>query len=1777
MSSVLSFPVLALRGSFELRKSRCQLQGTAARFPFLLYLLLFGTFWSTASAVPDFVPTCSGQSSLDFHGYALGTAHIGAATGFGSHWGSTRAFPGLRLQQSFGGTSRPLLIGRSAASSDWGSLKAGFCQYTRPSRRVCGTLSASNSGFRRLSGRYRWHSCDPLRLPATGTLRVGEASHPGPAGDFWISTSNPSGLRGKEPHLVELGVGVHCVSESQLSAVTFPQVRACLQSLARQQNRSLRCLAGWPVALRANSSWAGSWAGVLTCSDWPAHPVRLPWPPNLFETSRVQVAQILVSGFPVLLTNVYGYARSHARAVASTEALLGPITQEIVLGRTGVRVICGDFNASEDDFLQVQMWKQHGWIEIQQLAWERWGTPKVPTCKGMTQRDYIFLSPEAAALCVGSQVSDVFQEHSTVSAQLRIASNAGVLRSWPRPAEIPWQNVALDGLQTQGHVPLPPILDPSMRYQKHAQLFEQSVNGFVDCPGRQLPSACFGRAKLRKPVVKSSPVLAVGASREGEEVLCSDFVSQEVCRWFKQLRRLQSLCQSLGRPRNDFNVLEYRGGLWASIWRAKGFQGGFAEWWTKRPLQHCGCPHRLPHFVPSYEVAHAVFLDFRDNFRRLETWHVRKRQQILKAKQEASRQQLFRDLRSEPPRPVDVLVNHRAYSVLDVEPHEQLLHVDSPLDFSGSSEWRVSGQPVTIERVADDVCRIKGNVTLEADSELEQLQYVSTSEAVQSEFVRFWTLRWNKPVCPGQWQRILDFTRAFLPRLACPLQPITPAMWRAAIKRFKPRAARGPDGYSRDDLLNMPLPRVVELLDILNDVENNGNWPEQLVNGLVHALDKRNGCESVAGFRPICLFSIVYRTWAGIRARQLLRWLSEISPAGTFGFLQGREATEVWYLLECLVESAVQTSQALSGYGSDLVKAFNNLPREPLFEASAWLGIPSCVLTPWKAFLSRVERRFVVHGFVSDAITSNCGYPEGCPLSTVAMAVCSFLHHKYMQVFAPSIESLSYVDNLLGISRGAFDVAQGLNVTRCFCEALALELDDSKTYVWSTDSSTRRVLRQLELKVQDTARELGGIVSFGPATRNKPLVQRCESLAPVFAALARSKAPWPFKVAVLPAKFWSMALHGISGVPAPADLLQRLRTQAVRALKAAPAGASPALRLGLSRPMTADPGFYQLWTCLTTLRRMCLKQPRVLQQWQSFMAHYDGRLFPGPFSKLLTVLNEIQWIVGVPPFLLDEEGLQHNMLLVPKQALRCLAERAWLQHLARTHCARLDMIDLAGLEVSLARLDAASFCPRVAARVSALQSGALMFGDAQSRFDMTQSGLCPTCRVADTKEHRLRFCARFSAQRQPHRAVIALWQHLPRCLTHHLLPPANAHAIQLRSLLHQLPDTTLTFVSLPKDATRQHLFTDGACTLYASSELALAAWGVVNASSGSVVAMGQLPGIWQSAPRAELTAVLSAVCWTFRHSATTAIWCDAYRIAEGLRLLLDGSPPEAGWCNLDLWERIWLLVQELRPQQLCVHHVPSHLDPDLCEDDFEVWVATWNQYADTVAGLANLNRSGRFSEVHHHAVEYFQVTATHLRSLRALYLAIADATEEEGQRHDGPSPEWDEDISCEDLPLGSARDLAIADQLSVNWQVQLRDKIGTLDWTLVRSVVEFMLEQDAASSLEYQISWLELLAMMRVRGCAVFSDTLHAGALQPPTVAENLCRVRQVMHCFIRVFGMSSLRLYRLSGISFGVGFPLDGLRIGVDLATWVQGRTLLRSSSAGHFCHSVSCLDRLF
>ena len=71
-----------------------------------------------------------------------------------------------------------------------------------------------------------------------------------------------------------------------------------------------------------------------------------------------------------------------------------------------------------------------------------WNQPKVFTCKGKSERDLLWLSPEGQALCREVDVQDHFMEHSTVSVGLCFPSKALLLRTWPRPSAIPYE--ALD-------------------------------------------------------------------------------------------------------------------------------------------------------------------------------------------------------------------------------------------------------------------------------------------------------------------------------------------------------------------------------------------------------------------------------------------------------------------------------------------------------------------------------------------------------------------------------------------------------------------------------------------------------------------------------------------------------------------------------------------------------------------------------------------------------------------------------------------------------------------------------------------------------------------------------------------------------------------------------------------------------------------------------------------------------------------------------------------------------------------------------------------------------------------------------------------------------------------------------------------------------------------------------------------------------------------------------------------------------------------------------------
>ena len=127
----------------------------------------------------------------------------------------------------------------------------------------------------------------------------------------------------------------------------------------------------------------------------------------------------------------------------------------------------------------------------------------------------------------------------------------------------------------------------------------------------------------------------------------------------------------------------------------------------------------------------------------------------------------------------------------------------------------------------------------------------------------------------------------------------------------------------------------------------------------------------VEQFRPIVIFSTVYRCWSSLRARQLIRQFAPHTTDSEYGFLPHKETLQVWLTLQSYLEEAHQQRTPHIGLSTDLKKAFNMIPRTQL-SALSHLGVPQHILTPWMAFLNHTLRYFQTGQYLSHATTVRC-------------------------------------------------------------------------------------------------------------------------------------------------------------------------------------------------------------------------------------------------------------------------------------------------------------------------------------------------------------------------------------------------------------------------------------------------------------------------------------------------------------------------------------------------------------------------------------------------------------------------------------------------------------------------------------------------------------------------------------------------------------------------------------------------------------------------------------
>lgn len=551
---------------------------------------------------------------------------------------------------------------------------------------------------------------------------------------------------------------------------------------------------------------------------------------------------------------------------------------------------------------------------------------------------------------------------------------------------------------------------------------------------------------MKKPIQQQSQLPMCRPAREGDLRLVSDFACRGVQLWYRQARRLQALVQSLQRGTMTASAQAHRVETWAAIVRAAGFQGGFVNWWRTRPVQHQGLPGELPTGVPSLMVAQQLLVDFTSNFRKLESWQLRRQQEISRAQLTAQRELVFKKVRLHEKEYLDTLLQTEETEILAVAEDGSEIHLEhaigeGPCD---SQFWLVDSMTtIQLERKEADVYTVKdSDCLLMAGQSIVCQSVCSQVPTILEVLGSFWTARWQKhsSVSESDWNRILAFGRAFMPKSRLEYKHLDVHGWHDVNTRYNDKAARGPDGFHGRDLQLAPQSFQSALLELLTAIEEQRiEWPDQLLTGFVACLAKTVTAAEAAHFRPIIIFSTIYRSWSTARARPLLAHLATLATDTQLGFLPGKEALQISFMIQGLVELCVSAGSALQGLVTDIQKAFENIPRLPVMRLAQHTGAPQEILQAWDSFLTKMERRFQIRGEIGPPHRSTCGVPEGCALSCYAMGIIDLSFHFYFRHFAPSTVPLSFVDNLGILSESVAQLQHGHIVLQEFLSLWKLE------------------------------------------------------------------------------------------------------------------------------------------------------------------------------------------------------------------------------------------------------------------------------------------------------------------------------------------------------------------------------------------------------------------------------------------------------------------------------------------------------------------------------------------------------------------------------------------------------------------------------------------------------------------------------------------------------------------------------------------------------------------
>ena len=757
--------------------------------------------------------------------------------------------------------------------------------------------------------------------------------------------------------------------------------------------------------------------------------------------------------------------------------------------------------------------------------------------------------------------------------------------------------------------------------------------------------------------------------------------------------------------------------------------------------------------------------------------------------------------------------------------------------------------------------------------------------------------------------------------------------------------------------------------------------------GFIKSLDKCKGDGWVDSYRPITVYSLLYRAWSTHRAKCALKSLGEIMPSSVRGGIPARQAKSVWFEVAQLVELAQTTNTNMYGLAIDICRAFNSIPRLPIWAALTKMNFPTSILRAWGAFISSQCRHFTVRRSVGAPIQSTVGFPEGCAMSVFAMSILDWTLDLWISASMVSpCQLYAYVDDWQWIFSAVEQYPRLWSSLESFTSAWQLEIDLKKSFAWALDGEGRKIMAEQNIQVVYAAKDLGAHQNFSRRAGNVELQKRLANMPRVWKKLQLSQAPYRFKVVALYQMGWPKALHGISITNLGASHFVKLRTGAMKGLRADKIGANPNLHLCVHNPL-ADPELYAIYQSLRECRELGqIDQFRGMLQLVAVQAPEVPR--NGPTFLLTQRLSQLGWqlhldgtfsdVFGrIDIFSTSLEQLYQRLKWSWPQTLQCaVAHRASFQGINQT--------DLDELAVALSRFGA---CDQAYLRSSL--DGTLYTDVHKDKQERSKSSRCTFCHAIDSFQHRVWHCPAFAQARSGFPWLDSL-DRFPPCLLNHGWPVTPPSWIRFVVLSNQLPEVSIDAAVLPAAVTLD-VFTDGSCMFPKDHKLRVASWAITAACPHTmvdsvVVQCGHLSGQQQTAFRAELTAVLVSIRLAVQRHQPMRIWSDCQAVLNRAKRILMGGAVKNNSRHADLWQQLVDLREQGANALITLHKVVSHCALELADTDLERWAFWHNSLVDTAAEQWNKMRPQSFweswlqmsSDVIQGRLEHFEILKVHL-------------------------------------------------------------------------------------------------------------------------------------------------------------------------------------------------------